>query len=176
MLGLKKGLVQLSDYNPEWTKLYDEERHYINSHIGDLALDIQHIGSTSVPGLKAKPIIDIAIKVKSSSKVQICAKILTEAGFISRGDTEGQGGYLLVKEKAPLIRTHHIHIVSLKDPQWRNYLVFRELLKEKKDLREKYLQLKQDLQERFPFDRKQYTATKSQFIQNLLKAVSILNS
>ena len=128
MLGLKKGLVQLLDYTPEWTTLYDKERHYINSHIGDLALDIQHIGSTSIPGLKAKPIIDIAIKVKSPSKVQICAKILTEAGFINRGDTEGQGGYLLVKEKAPLIRTHHIHIVSLKDPQWRNYLIFRELL------------------------------------------------
>ena len=169
MLGLKKDFVQLSDYNPQWAKLYNKERHLIDSHIGNFVLDIQHIGSTSIPGLKAKPIIDIAIKVKSSDEIYICAKTLTKVGFINRGDTEGQGGYLLVKEKAPRIRTHHIHIVSSKDPQWRDYLIFRELLREKKDFCEKYLQLKQDLQERFPFNRKQYTIGKSKFIQKLIE-------
>ena len=169
MIGLKKDSVQLLNYNPKWAKLYDIEQHYINSHIGNLGLDIQHIGSTSIPGLKAKPIIDIAIKVKSPDEIQICAKILTKVGFINRGDTEGQGGYLLVKEKAPLVRTHHIHIVSSEDPQWKNYLIFRELLREKKDLCKQYLQLKQNLEKRFPFDRKRYTTAKSQFIQKLIR-------
>ena len=139
-----------------------------------MALDIQHIGSTSIPGLKAKPIIDIAIKVKSSDEIQICAKILNRADYINRGDTKGEGGYLLVKEKIPLVRTHHIHIVSSENPQWKNYLIFRELLKEKKDLREQYLQLKQVLQERFPFDRKRYTAAKSQFIQKFIESHSVI--
>ena len=170
MLGLKKGSVQLLNYNPKWAKLYDKERNYTNSHIGNLVLDIQHIGSTSIPGLKAKPIIDIVIKVKSPNEIQICAKILTRAGFINRGDTEEKGGYLLVKEKAPLVRTHHVHIVSSEDPQWRSYLIFRELLREKKDLCKQYLQLKQNLEKRFPFDRKQYTAAKSQFIQKLIRS------
>ena len=170
MIGLKKGSVQLSDYDPEWIKLYDKERHYINNCIGNLALDIQHIGSTSIPGLKAKPIIDIAVQVKSQDKIQICAKILTKVGFINRGDTEGQGGYLLVKEKAPLVRIHHIHIVSSEDPQWKNYLIFRELLKENKALCKQYLQLKQNLEKRFPLDRKQYTAAKSQFIRKIIRS------
>ena len=169
MLGLKKGSVQLLNYNPKWAELYDKEKNHIKGHIGNLILDIQHIGSTAIPGLKAKPIIDIAIKVKSPYEIQICTKILTRAGFINRGDTKGQGGYLLVKEKAPLVRTHHIHIVSSEEPQWRDYLVFRELLKEKKDLCKQYLQLKQNLEGKFPFDRTQYTAAKSQFIQKLIK-------
>jgi GrpB-like predicted nucleotidyltransferase (UPF0157 family) len=172
MLGLKRGTVQVVAYRPDWHDLFEQERCVLQQHVGHHVLDIQHVGSTAVPGLDAKPILDIAVAVVSASVVPHCVPPLCRLGYIDRGDGGGDGGHLLVKETAPEVRTHHLHIVTIDDPQWSNYLRFRDTLRADETLRAKYAALKKALQEEFPHDRKLYTAAKHEFIRGILRQQS----
>ncbi len=109
MVGLKRGTVQVAAYDPGWPALFEQERRVLHEHIGHLVLDIQHVGSTAVPGLDAKPIIDIAVAVASAAVIPQCRQPLGALGYIDRGDAGQDGGYLFVKESAPEVRTHHLH-------------------------------------------------------------------
>lgn len=171
MIGLEKGKVKVIDYQKEWSLFFLEEKAFITKNIDhlDFNVDIQHIGSTAVPDLQAKPIIDIGIGVVAKDEIIKCAKVLAQVGYIDRGHTGGEGGYLLVKESAPLVRTHHIHISQRSDLQWRNDLKFRDALIASADIRNQYANLKIKLQTIFSNDRKSYTAAKDEFIQKVLK-------
>ncbi len=168
MIGLKKGTVQVVAYDPGWPGLFEQERRVLHEHIGQLVLDIQHVGSTAVPGLDAKPIIDIAVAVASAAVIPQCRQPLAALGYIDRGDAGQDGGYLFVKESAPDIRTHHLHVVAIDDPQWRNYLLLRDRLRADETVRTRYAQLKRALQQQFAQDRKGYTAAKHDFIRGVL--------
>lgn len=169
MIGLEKGTVHVVAYRPGWNDLFERERLLLQQHIGHLALDIQHVGSTAVPGLDAKPILDIAVAVASVSVVSLCVRPLCRLGYVDRGDQGGNGGHLFVKESSPDIRTHHLHVVATDDPQWRRYLRFRDALRCDEALRTRYSTLKRTLRERFPEDRNAYTAAKCEFVQGVLQ-------
>jgi GrpB-like predicted nucleotidyltransferase (UPF0157 family) len=173
MIGLKRGTVQVVVYQAEWPDLFEQERHVLHQHLGHLVLDIQHVGSTAVPGLAAKPIIDIAVAVASLAVISQCRPPLSALGYIDRGDGARNGGYLFVKESAPDVRTHHLHVVTRDDPQWSNYLRFRDLLRANETLRLRYAALKKSLQMQFAQDRKAYTAAKEDFIRGILLRVSM---
>ncbi|MDD5191017.1 MAG: GrpB family protein [Dehalococcoidales bacterium] len=166
--GLKRGIVQLAGHRAEWHAVFLTEAEKIKSCVGDIALQIEHVGSTSVPGLAAKPIIDIAIGVESSGDILPVAKRLTDAGYIDRGDQGKDGGYLVVKDAAPGVRILHIHIVEKKDIQWWHYLSFRDILRGNKKIRQEYARLKKDLAQKFPEDRYSYTSGKAEFIRHTL--------
>ena len=169
MIGLERGTVEVVTYRAAWPDLFEQERRVLQQHIGRFVLDIQHVGSTAVPGLDAKPILDMAVAVGSVAAIPGCREPLCSLGYIDRGDGGSDGGYLFVKESAPDVRTHHLHMVSIDDPQWRRYLLFRDLLREDAKLRTTYADLKNDLQGKFPEDRKAYTAAKQEFIRHLLR-------
>lgn len=173
MLGLKRDAVQVVAYCTEWCTLFEQERRVLNQHIGHLVLDIQHVGSTAVPGLDAKPIIDIAAAVDSSVEISQIRPLLCALGYLDRGDGGINGEYLFVKESAPDVRTHHLHIVPASSPLWSNYLRFRDVLRTDPMLRSKYVALKKASQERFSQDRKAYTASKHAFIQDLLRQTQV---
>ncbi len=168
MLGLKKGTVQVVAHDPGWPGLFEQEQRVLHEHIGHLVLDIQHVGSTAVPGLDAKPIIDIAVAVASVAVIPQCRQPLGALGYIDRGDAGQDGGYLFVKESAADVRTHHLHVVAIDDPQWRNYLLLRDRLRADETLRTRYAQFKRALQTQFAQDRTGYTAAKHDFIRGLL--------
>ena len=168
MIGLKKGTVQVVPHRAEWRDLFEQERRVIHERIGCHVLDIQHVGSTPVPGLDSKPIIDIAVAVASTAAVRHCRKPLCDLGYIDRGDSGTDGGYLFVKESAPEVRTHHVHMVAIDDPQWLNYLRFRDMLRADGVLRTRYSDLKKTLQVQFAQDRKRYTMAKDDFIRGVL--------
>jgi GrpB-like predicted nucleotidyltransferase (UPF0157 family) len=169
MIGLKKGMVHVFAYQPDWPDSFEQERGRLHPSIGRLVLDIQHIGSTSVPGLAAKPIIDIAVAVASSEVIPECRQPLCSLGYTDRGDCGQDGGYLFVKESAPEVRTHHLHIVGIDDQQWRNYLLLRDLLRVDETLRASYAKLKERLQHQFANDPRGYTTAKHDFICEALK-------
>lgn len=169
MIGLKKGTVQVVAYRSQWPDLFERERRVLQQHIGHLALDVQHVGSTAVPGLDAKPILDIAVAVASVSVVPRCVRPLCRLGYVDRGDKGGVGGYLFVKEPTPDVRTHHLHVVATDDPQWRRYLRFRDALRDSEALRARYSTLKRTLRERFPEDRNAYMAAKCEFVEGVLR-------
>ena len=168
MIGLKRKTVRLMEHKAEWSEFFGAEAATIHQHIGDIVADIQHVGSTSVLGLPAKPILDIAVGVSSSEVIEKVAERLSRIGYIDRGDGGRDGGYLLVKESEPDVRTIHVHIVELTDTQWRNYIGFRDILRQDVAIRQKYAELKQQLAEKFRDDRKSYTSAKSDFIRGIL--------
>jgi GrpB-like predicted nucleotidyltransferase (UPF0157 family) len=169
MIGLKRGIVQVVAYCPDWHDMFEQERQLLQQHIGHLVLDIQHVGSTAVPGLDAKPIIDIAVAVASLEMIPQCLHLLCSLGYIDRGDGGKDGGYLFVKESSPDVRTHHLHLVAIDDPQWGNYLRFRNMLRADATLCTRYAALKKSFQRKFPQDREAYTAAKREFIQEILQ-------
>jgi GrpB-like predicted nucleotidyltransferase (UPF0157 family) len=169
MLGLQRGTVQVVAYHPDWHDLFEQERHILQQHIGHLILDIQHVGSTAVPGLDAKPILDIAVAVTSMAVIPQSIPLLCRIDYIDRGDGGTNGGYLFVKESAPNVRTHHVHVVAIDDPQWPNYLRFRDMLRADERLCTRYAKLKQNLQQQFSQDRQSYTAAKHAFIRGVLR-------
>ena len=168
MIGLRRGSVEVVPHYPGWRDLFEEERRRLNERMSELAFDIQHVGSTAVPGLAAKPIIDIAVAVASPDLISQCRQPLLDLGYIDRGDAGSDGGYLFVKERVPDVRTHHLHLVTIDDPQWANYLRFRDALRADPSLRVAYAALKLELQARFVLNRKAYTSAKNTFVRGVL--------
>jgi GrpB-like predicted nucleotidyltransferase (UPF0157 family) len=171
-IGLKRGVVRIVRHRTEWSVLYCAEAEKIKSCLGDIAVDIQHVGSTAVPGLISKPIIDVAIAVNSHEAISAVVKRLPDIGYIDKGDQGASGGYLLVKESEPDVRIFHIHIVEINDVQWRNYINFRDCLCRDAKTREEYAKLKRTLAAKFQTDRESYTNGKEQFIRDVLAQIN----
>jgi GrpB-like predicted nucleotidyltransferase (UPF0157 family) len=133
-----------------------------------LILDAQHVGSTSVPDLPAKPILDIAVLIESLDALHGLIEKLTSAGYVYRGDVGDNGGHLFVRESQPDVRVAHVHVLVRDDPQWPRYLLFRDLLRGSEALRKRYAGLKQQLAQQHTDDRRSYTAAKDAFIREAL--------
>jgi len=168
MIGLKRHTVRVVDHNPGWGDLAVEACRRVRDAGGDLISDVQHVGSTAVPDLPAKPILDLAAAVTTLDVIPELIKRLMALGYIYRGDGKDSGGHLFVWESKPEVRTIHLHVVTLDDSQWSNYLRFRDLLRRDSCLRKRYAKLKEKLVERFPCDRKSYTDSKHDFIRGVL--------
>lgn len=172
MIGLKRHTVRLSEHNKAWVELADSVCSEIKHAANHLIADVQHIGSTSVPGLLAKPIIDIAVGVRDLKFIDELVPIITGLGYIYRGDNKVNGGHLFVFETSPEVRSIHVHVVEHNGNQWHNYLLFRDTLRSDKATREKYANLKADLCKRYPGDRQAYTFAKKDLIGRILKTAT----
>ena len=172
MLGLKRGTVRVVAHRAQWPELFERERRALRERVGHLVLDIQHVGSTAVPGLDAKPIIDIAVVVPSTEVIPRLERPLNDLDYVYRGDAGADGGHLFVKESVPEVRTHHLHAVAAGGPQWREWLLVRDALRDDEALRARYAGLKRALQERFAADRRGYTNAKNEFIREVVRRAS----
>lgn len=167
MLGLRRGSVQLAAYTSEWAALFEAERARLHHALHPHALDIQHIGSTAVPGLPAKPIIDIGIAVADESVVTACVPELTALGYTYRGYRgSSQGHFFDLGPEHQL--THYLHMLRHGDPGWWHYLRFRDYLRAHPLARDAYAQLKCDLAIQYAGDRAAYSAAKTTFVQDIL--------
>ncbi len=168
MIGLKRGIVELAPYTYEWKEEYNKEEKLLYSVIGKYVLDIQHVGSTSIEGLDAKPIIDIAVAVESLDKVECFKDLLENIGYQYRGNAGIEGRLMFAKGSEDL-RTHYLHIEILNGPIWKNHIYFRDYLRLHKEYIYQYLDLKRDLAEKFRDDRYSYTNEKDKFINMVLE-------
>jgi GrpB-like predicted nucleotidyltransferase (UPF0157 family) len=167
-IGLQRKKVRLSSYNPEWKKIYKKEKEILLSVLGDQVLDVQHIGSTSVPGVKAKPIIDIVVALKKIKDVENLIESVEKLGYEYKHEAGISGRRFFVKGSEKN-RTHYIHMVKLGGRQWKNLTNFREyLLEDKKNIKE-YNELKESLAREHKDDRDMYTKKKSFFISRAIK-------
>jgi GrpB-like predicted nucleotidyltransferase (UPF0157 family) len=110
--------------------------------------DVQHIGSTAIADLPAKPVLDIAIAIRTRDVIPTVVDRLQQRGYIDREDAGSEGGYLLVKESEPDVRTIHLHVAEATDGQWQNCITCREILRHNPDIRRRYAELKQALADR----------------------------
>lgn len=166
-LGLQRGTVQVVPYTPVWARLFQAERIRLQEALGSHTLDIQHIGSTAVPGLAAKPILDLGIAVAAEVDVAACVPLLATLGYTYRGDRGPDEGYFFDQGPEQHL-THYLHMLLISNPAWQNYLLFRDYLMAHPAVRDSYMQLKQALAIRYAADRAAYTAAKAQFVQHIL--------
>jgi GrpB-like predicted nucleotidyltransferase (UPF0157 family) len=168
VIGLARKKVQLLPYNPAWPKLYQAEAKIICSAIGQYILDIQHVGSTAIPGVKAKPIIDIAIGLAHFKQAKKCIKPLQQLGYEYKYNA-GVRGQRFFAKGSESNRTHYIHLTKLNSRVWKDCLLFRDYLRKHKEAVKEYNQLKQILAKKYKTNRPFYTAQKSSFIKSIIK-------
>jgi GrpB-like predicted nucleotidyltransferase (UPF0157 family) len=159
-------IIDIKDYDPEWPNAFELEKSRIMKKLGELVLEIQHIGSTAVPGISAKPIIDILIAVRDMGRAMECAIKLADLGYEliqSEDDVER----LFLFRGMP--RTHHIHIVEHGSETHRKHVVFRDYLREHADTRNEYDRLKRALAARYRTDRKSYVDSKTDFVERVVE-------
>jgi GrpB-like predicted nucleotidyltransferase (UPF0157 family) len=166
-LGLEQTEVRLAPHNPEWEALGVAECAAVEKLLGDLALGVAHVGSTSVPGLDAKPILDIAVAVDDRTQIDDVISSLCQTGHYSYEGDKGDDGGLLFVRGNPL-RTAHVHVVGMGSQAWGDYLRFRAILCEDADARRRYESEKRRLAHDHPHDRPGYTKAKSGIVEELL--------
>ncbi len=162
-LGLEPEANRLVDYNPSWPLAFSEEAARIRAALGDRALAIEHYGSTSVPGLRAKPIIDIQIGVADIHDGLNFIEPMAGLGYDYAGDQGIPDHHIFGRGKA---RTHLAHVVVYGGEQWRRSLRFRDRLRSEPDVRAAYEALKLELAAS-AVTRVDYTAGKSAFVERV---------
>jgi GrpB-like predicted nucleotidyltransferase (UPF0157 family) len=165
------GPVIVVDYDLRWQETYEEEKALILGVIGKWVQAIEHIGSTSVPGLAAKPIIDILVGVRRLDDAQHCMAPLATVGYVFKPDETMPGRRYF--NKGPQSDHRHLHMVELGGEIWQNQLLFRDYLRAHADTAAAYAALKRDLASRFGADRDGYTEAKTEFIQQVLRAARV---
>jgi GrpB-like predicted nucleotidyltransferase (UPF0157 family) len=165
MLGLPPRVVWLVPHAPEWSARYAEEAALIQAAIGAYLVDLQHYGSTAVPGLAAKPILDILGGLRRFEDATACITPLVALGYDDAGTTVIPGQHLFGKGYA---RTVLLHLVEYNSPHWIDNLRFRDALRNDPALAQAYESLKFDLSRRYADDRGAYTAAKTEFIRRVL--------
>lgn len=165
VLGLASTLVRLADPTPLWAQLYSEEAARLTAAVGPSLLGLEHYGSTSIPGIKAKPILDILAGIRSLGDSLRLAAPLAALGYEDMGTGIVPGHHLFGKGAD---RTHLLHVVEYQSPIWNEAFQFRDTLRAAPALASEYEALKVRLSEQFAESRVEYTAAKAGFIQSVL--------
>src|SRR5437660_9221324 len=159
------GEIQLLAFESGWQILFLEERNQLQASIGEYILDIQHIGSTSIPGMPAKPILDIGIAITNFVQGSRCIQPMEKLGYKYKGENGIPRRHYFVKG-AP--RTHHVQMVEIESEGWRSNLLFRDYLIKNPETAREYASLKQELAKQFATKREAYQAGKDGFIKAVL--------
>ena len=162
--------VVVVPYDPGWPSLYEHERLRVVDALGDLVRAVEHVGSTAVPGLSAKPILDILVGLRRLEDGQRCIEPLEILKYEYRGEA-GVPGRLFFRKFTRGERTHHLHVVELHGREWRRPILFRDALRQDGTLTAEYGQLKASLAREFSRDRERYTELKAHFIEQVLSRV-----
>jgi len=131
----------------------------------NLPIVIEHTGSTAVPGLAAKPILDILAGYPQGEDVSPYIRTFVEAGYVHRGEQEIPGREFFRRGDP---RAYHVHLTTIGSDFWKDHLAFRDSLRADSSLRDRYAALKQELATQFPRDRESYISGKESFVKEVL--------
>ena len=157
--------VVIVPYDPQWPLQFDQERRLLAAALGDHALVIEHFGSTSVPGLCAKPVIDILVLVAEFEPDQFYIDALAPLGYFHHNWQDQPEHHLFFRKGTP--RTHHLHIVRQGGAEHLRHLAFRNYLRRHPAVADEYARLKLDLAEKYANQREIYTESKTGFIRQI---------
>jgi GrpB-like predicted nucleotidyltransferase (UPF0157 family) len=156
----------IDDYDPRWPAQYARFAARIERVLGALAARVEHVGSTAVPGLAAKPVIDLDVVVAREADRQEAIRRLADLGYEHEGDL-GITGREAFRPPAGEAR-HHLYLMTAGAAELGRHLAFRDALRADPTLRDAYAALKRSLAERFPRDRAAYATGKSEFIAKVV--------
>lgn len=166
---MQDAVVEIVAYDAEWPQRFQAERDALVRLLGRWLVGApEHIGSTSVPGLAAKPVIDIMAPVASLAASRDAVPCAAELGYCHY-PYQARSMHWFCKP-SPARRTHHLHLVPLGSRLWQERLAFREALRSSAELRAEYEALKRELAARFRTDRDAYTEAKTPFVRRVLDA------
>ncbi|SMO44929.1 GrpB family protein [Melghirimyces algeriensis] len=157
--------VTIVPYQPEWPQRFEREAEWWSRLLGDNLVAIHHIGSTSVPGLSAKPIIDMMPVVQDLGEVDACNDAVQEYGYEPKGEWGISGRRFFYKGGED--RTHHVHVFKQGSPDVHRHLAFRDYLRAHPDIADQYGSLKQRLARDYPTDIIAYMDGKDPFIKGV---------
>lgn len=173
--------IIVENYNSDWADIFKKLKQVYLNRLGNLNVDIQHVGSTSVPGLAAKPIIDIDIIVKNQEDINIVIQNLEKIGYIHVGDLGIKGreafkrksNEVPYKEGISSWNDHHLYVCMSGCASVENHLSLRNYLKENPQAIIEYGNLKKDLAEKYKYDINSYIKKKTDFIVKILEKTCI---
>ena len=164
MLGVDRQRVRLEPHQANWQKCYEDEIERLSS-IVDEQVRFEHVGSTAITGVPAKPIIDILALVEALDTTATLTKRLEEAGYEFRPDDQER---LFFAKGPSSARTHYLHVAEETSEYATEMLVFRDHLRSNPAVASLYTDLKQSLASRFPENREAYTRHKGEFVESVL--------
>lgn len=168
--GVEKRPITIAEYDADWPRKYASHARILTDALGAAALRIEHIGSTSVPGLAAKPIVDILVVVADSSKESLYLPALVGAGYVLRVREPDWHEHRMFRTAEKDV---HVHIYSAGCPEIERVLTFRDRLRENDGDRRQYEMTKRLLSTRDWSDMNAYTAAKTAVIERILSAAPV---
>jgi GrpB-like predicted nucleotidyltransferase (UPF0157 family) len=167
--GVADQLVEVADYDPAWPDMFADQQARVAAILAPwLAAPIEHIGSTSVPGLPAKPVIDMLAQVRSLTSARDAVKALTEDGWLFWPDDPCRSYRMWFLRPRPEARTHHLQLIQHDEPHARALIAFRDALRADPGLRVGYAHLKKRLSSQHRRNRNAYTNAKDEFVAHVL--------
>ncbi|MEK0316260.1 GrpB family protein [Cohnella sp. 56] len=173
--------VVIEEHNYNWPIIFNGLATILKAHLGGLIIDIEHVGSTSVPGLAAKPIIDLDIVVDSMTNLSEIIDKLSELGYYHEGNLgiEGREAFGRIDGRVPydqsnqLKQEHHLYVCNNESEAYTKHIRFRDLLRRNPKLANEYAMLKKKLATQYKYNRQAYTEGKTQFVVGALERYNL---
>jgi GrpB-like predicted nucleotidyltransferase (UPF0157 family) len=159
--------VEVVPHNPNWQQDFEAEAKRVAAVLGNNVTTIHHIGSTAIPTIYAKPIIDMLLEVSDIHRVDAQNSAMQALGYQSRGEFGIPGRRFFYKDSEAGIRTHHIHTFQTGSDQIRRHLAFRDYMRNHPREAQRYSELKQRLAQEYPLDIEGYMDGKDGFIKEI---------
>lgn len=161
--------VTLSPWTPDWEKRFETEKAAIERAFKGMPSEIRHTGSTSIRGMRSKPIVDVLITVPDDRSLIDYEEALADSGYLSLGECGREDRVFLVKGDSPE-NAFYVHLTYRENPVARDQLLFQYIERAVPEIARAYMTLKCQMAEQYPKDRRKYTESKSPFISSVLAA------
>ena len=166
-------MVVVQPYNKEWKNDFEAIRRELDTALGDLAMRIEHVGSTSVEGLSAKPVIDIDVVIRDRSVLPDVVIALQKAGYNHEGDLGIPGREAFKYEGKEHLRKHHLYVCAQEAHELNRHIAFRDYLRSHPEAVAEYSRIKEEGARLYPFDMDKYIEHKSLFIEKIYKEIGL---
>lgn len=161
--------VRLTEYNPDWPEMFVTESEVLHELLGENAVGIHHVGSTAIPCMVAKPVVDLLVEVSDLEVVQFMTEEFKSAGYEVLGES-GIPGRHFITRNSDGERTYDVHIFQSSHKEIGQMILFRDRMRENPSEAEAYSGLKQELANKYRHDPVRYTQEKSEFILGAIEA------
>jgi GrpB-like predicted nucleotidyltransferase (UPF0157 family) len=179
-------MIFIEPYNPNWKTEFENIKQIIEAELSDLRqfIDIQHVGSTAIKGLFAKPILDIDLIIDNKNLLPDLSLRLKKIGYESKGE-QGIGGRFAFRQMSDIVpltkpnqkwQSHHLYVCYFDSLALKNHILFRDALRKDENLTQKYSELKKSLTEDLKITREEYTRQKTDFIISVLAKAGLSES
>lgn len=159
--------VELVKYNPKWPEQFEEEKRLILKTFQDFTIQVEHVGSTSISGVSAKPIIDIMVGIESLAEVDRYIELFKTIGYDFNPEWEDRFPERVALYKSDNGNKIHLYIVEFNTDYWLRHIQFRDYLREHPEVAKEYNKLKEELAKKYRDDQAAYTSGKSKFFKEI---------